>query len=118
MSNIIPFGRKAEGDSEKEGWLNGEAVCLSCAHGWTAVAPRGAPANAPDAEGGLGCPACHSFKGVFRRFVQYTDCPSWHCVHCRGFLFSIILAKGDVPTLACGSCGALTNALDVFNPPT
>lgn len=82
------------------------------------MVPRGHEhVNSVDGSPGLECPRCHSSKGVLRQFVQYTDVSSWHCNACQSFLFSIILAKGDVPTLACACCGKLTNAIDVFNKP-
>lgn len=114
MADIIPFGRPAKGDPEAEGWLNGNAICIGCRHKWVQVTRRGDPAVNAN-ESGLECPGCGSFKGMLQRFVCYKDCQQWSCHLCEGSLFSIILAKGDVPCLACASCGNLTNAVDVFN---
>lgn len=118
-ADVIPFGRKPkEGEPETEQHLRGKAKCLACGHLWEAVTPVGSRVhydkNGPESIC-LECPECHCPKGVYEQFVNYTDCLSWHCFYCNNFLFSVILAKGDVPTLACASCGALTNSLDIFN---
>lgn len=118
--SVIPFGRRpekpGEGEEPKDPHLCGEAFCLSCAKTWTAVTPTGSPVNVPDEEAlGLECPACGSEKGVLRRFVMYEDVKIWHCQQCRGVLWSLILAKGDVPCVSCACCGNLVNALDLFN---
>lgn len=111
MAEILAFPTK------KEPTLTGPAVCLACGENWQAVCPVGSPVNNPDDRATLECPRCHALKGVFTRFVQYTDVPSWHCTACQGFLFSAILAQ-NVPTLACAACGHLINALDLFNDHT
>lgn len=115
MADVIPFAKRAEPPADPH--LSGEAVCLSCAHDWVAVVPAGSAVNNPDDRLSMECPKCHSFKGVMRKFTQYVDVPSWHCAKCGGFLFSVILAKGDVPTLCCACCGELINGLDLWNRP-
>lgn len=112
MSNVYAFPQK----TSEQPAMRGEAVCLACSHTWLAVAPTGTVAwGSGDDRLTLQCPACSARKGVYRHFVQYVDCKSWHCQKCSGFLFSIILAKGDVPVCACAACGELFNALDIFN---
>lgn len=116
---VLPFGRRKD-DGEKPietetggPHLRGPARCLGCSHEWQGLAPVGIEDPA-----GLECPSCSALKGVFLHFVSYSDCPNWKCLRCNSFLFSLILAKGDVPTLACCCCGNLMNALDLFNKPT
>lgn len=122
MGEVVTFrkpssaapGESAEEDEEGV-HLSGAAVCLSCAHKWAAVVPEGTPVNAPPDTLGLTCPACGSMKGVLQKFSFYTDVPNYTCTRCESFMFSIILAKGDVPCVSCACCGHLINALDLFN---
>lgn len=119
MTNVIPFRSRTpvEPPESANTHMSGPAVCLSCAHEWTMVAPSGTPVNAVGDQPGLECPACGSFKGVSKYFTRHVDCPSWRCTVCGSFIFSAILAHGDVPCLACACCGNLTNALDLFPAP-
>lgn len=110
MAKILQFPQKPTDDH-----MRGDAVCLACGHKWLAAAPVGTVASMPsDDRVTLECEKCGAAKGVFTKFVQYTDIPSWHCLSCNGFLFSILLIK-DVPSCACASCGSIFNALDLFN---
>ena len=88
--------------------LQGDAVCVACGHEWKANIQVGGAVNTME------CEVCHSMKGIFKRFVQYTNLPQWHCAPCGGMLFTALLID-DVPTIACAACGELRNAVDLFN---
>ncbi|UOF79506.1 putative zinc-ribbon domain [Caudoviricetes sp.] len=104
-AEVLPFKPRAEAAVPH---LQGEAVCVVCSHEWKADIAVGGAVNSME------CEVCHSMKGVFKRFVQYTDLPQWRCGACSGILFTAILI-GDAPTVACASCGDLRNAIDLFN---
>lgn len=121
-AEIIPFGRKVPAPNEataedERPHLSGEAVCGFCNHVWVAIRPTGEIDKPPPNELYLECPACHAYKGVFRRFVGYSDCPSWTCLSCGRHLFTIVIAKGETPCVVCVECGFWTHAMDIFNLP-
>ena len=116
MAEILPFERPKPSDEDKP-HIQGEVVCGACEHVFRGVAPVGDKHTVRD--GGclslsFECPKCHAKKGIFSEFVQYEKAPTWHCECCRGWLFSVILAK-DVPCIVCANCGQMRNAIDLFN---
>ena len=62
-----------------DGYMVGEARCLSCGHKWVSVAPIGVL--------WLECPECHCMKG---RYVHPNerDVPHWKC-NCGNDLFYV-----------------------------
>lgn len=69
----------------------GTAICMKCAHTWTAVAPIGTI--------GFECPHCSEFAGEWVLPISYTDEEHWRC-ECGEEEFSI--TKNFVYCPRCG----------------
>jgi hypothetical protein len=79
--------------------IRGKAHCLSCKHEWEQVAPIGTTE--------LNCPACASFKGLYKGFTAPET--SWEC-SCGSLLF-FIAPNGCM----CSNCGVMADLTDGDN---
>jgi hypothetical protein len=127
MGTIVPFNRPATSaqpspdeappaqPGEDDGpHLSGDARCNGCGHEWVAVAPIGS-ADSPFGE--LACPACNALKGVLVRHCIYEreGFQHWHCLSCRGLLFSIVLRTDGEPMICCANCGSVGELVEAWN---
>ena len=80
----------AQAKKDREPHMTGPAMCLSCQHEWTAVAPLGVL--------WLECPACSLMRGRFIANVERDDA-HWEC-NCGNRLF-YITPRGAY----CPNCG-------------
>lgn len=96
MGDVIQLEQKTvpwRGPKDGVPSLAGKALCLTCKHTWTAVAPVGTD--------WLECPSCGSGKGIFAKPVIYGDgnLPHWTCI--CGCIYFMITADA----VYCPNCG-------------
>lgn len=78
-------------DAQYGAWMSGRARCLTCAHEWAGVAPRGI--------GTLKCPSCMTFHGAFVGAVTRSGEDHYQCA-CGNQMFCLTAKR-----VYCAHCG-------------
>lgn len=86
-------------DFNRDGWLSGQARCMSCSHEWVAVAKAGTV--------WVECPNCRAVKGYLMFACQPEDgAEIWHCRCGAEVLYATPKA------LRCCNCGTVQRPFD------